>query len=242
LHRQQASERKAPGGQTKRQERTDRILDAAATLIQRWSYNKTSIDDIARQAGVAKGTIYLHWKSREELFRALILREQAAVVREIQQRVAQDPEGGTLHGMIKYWGLVVMQRPLLKALFLRDTTMLGELARSEYSGADYQQQLASFKAYMEFLRAKGLVRSDISLDDQLYMLSAITTGFCMIDPFLPDDFRVPIERAAALMAESVRRVFEPVDGASPEDLQEASAALTHFLVNVQVPQHDEGDH
>ena len=42
---------------SKRQDRARRILDAAAELIQRWGYNKTTIDDIARQAGGAKGTI-----------------------------------------------------------------------------------------------------------------------------------------------------------------------------------------
>ncbi len=59
---------------SRRQGRADRILDAAAELILRWGYRKTTIDDIARQAGVAKGTIYLHWKTREDLFMALLTR------------------------------------------------------------------------------------------------------------------------------------------------------------------------
>ena len=50
---------------SKRQVRAERILDAAATLVERWGYHKTTIDDIAKQAGVAKGTIYLHWKTRD---------------------------------------------------------------------------------------------------------------------------------------------------------------------------------
>ncbi len=61
-----------PEDRSRRQERADRILDAAAELILRWGYRKTTIDDIAKQAGVAKGTIYLHWKTREDLFMALI--------------------------------------------------------------------------------------------------------------------------------------------------------------------------
>jgi len=51
---------------SRRRERAQRILDAAATLLLRWGFQKTTIDDIARLAGVAKGTIYLHWKTREE--------------------------------------------------------------------------------------------------------------------------------------------------------------------------------
>src|SRR5215469_10283501 len=45
-------------------DRGDRILDALATLIARWGYGKTTVDDIAREAGVAKGTVYLHWPSK----------------------------------------------------------------------------------------------------------------------------------------------------------------------------------
>ncbi len=57
---------------TKQQEREQRILDAAADLILRWGYDKTAMDDIPERSGVAKGTIYLHRKTREELFDALL--------------------------------------------------------------------------------------------------------------------------------------------------------------------------
>ncbi|HRC77763.1 MAG TPA: helix-turn-helix domain-containing protein, partial [Kouleothrix sp.] len=77
----------------RRHERAQRILDAAAALILRWGYNKTTIDDIARQAGVAKGTIYLHWNTREELFGALMLREKAALAADLRARTAADPAG-----------------------------------------------------------------------------------------------------------------------------------------------------
>src|SRR5580765_1872965 len=87
-----------PQDLSKRQERGQRILDAAATLILRWGYNKTTIDDIARQANVAKGTIYLHWNTRDELFSALIRREKLEMGEEIRQRIAADPLGSTLGG------------------------------------------------------------------------------------------------------------------------------------------------
>ena len=56
------------GERTKREIRAERILDAALELLQRWGYRKTTIEDIAKQAGVAKGTVYLHWKTRDALF------------------------------------------------------------------------------------------------------------------------------------------------------------------------------
>src|SRR6266480_1924238 len=112
---------------SKRELRAEQILDAAAELVLRWSYKKTTIDDIARQAGVAKGTIYLHWKSREDLFEALVLREWLLTVREVQKRVLADPDGMRLHVMIRHATLVTLSRPLLKSLFMRDADMWGDI-------------------------------------------------------------------------------------------------------------------
>ena len=91
-----------------RQERADRILDAAAELILRWGYKKTTIDDIAKQSRVAKGTIYLHWKTREDLFMALLIREDFKYVEDLKQRIASDPEGSTLRGFVKHSTLALI--------------------------------------------------------------------------------------------------------------------------------------
>jgi len=47
------------------------ILDAALKLFSQYGYRRTSIDDIAREAEIAKGTVYLSFRSKEEIFRAL---------------------------------------------------------------------------------------------------------------------------------------------------------------------------
>lgn len=60
---------------TARQAATDAkreaILGAALELFGRYGYRRTSIDDIAREAGVAKGTVYLYVENKEALFRTL---------------------------------------------------------------------------------------------------------------------------------------------------------------------------
>jgi AcrR family transcriptional regulator len=43
------------------------ILDAVDVLLARYGYRKMTIDDVAAEAGVGKGTIYLHFESKEEL-------------------------------------------------------------------------------------------------------------------------------------------------------------------------------
>ncbi|MGZ6391294.1 MAG: TetR/AcrR family transcriptional regulator, partial [Ktedonobacterales bacterium] len=96
--------------------REERILDAAAALLVRWGYRKTTIDDVAREAGVGKGTIYLHWKDKTELFRAVIARVSEQATEDMMQRIAADPEGGLFHRVWTHGMLVLFAHPLLAAL------------------------------------------------------------------------------------------------------------------------------
>jgi AcrR family transcriptional regulator len=47
------------------------ILDAALQVFGQYGYRRTSMDDIAGEAGIGKGTIYLNFASKEEVFQAL---------------------------------------------------------------------------------------------------------------------------------------------------------------------------
>jgi AcrR family transcriptional regulator len=48
-----------------------RILGAAQDLFLRYGVRKTSIDDVAREAEIAKGTVYLYYSSKHDLFAAV---------------------------------------------------------------------------------------------------------------------------------------------------------------------------
>ena len=215
---------------SKRQERGQRILDTAAELVRRWGYGKTTIDDIARQAGVAKGTIYLHWKTREDLFKALMLREEQALADDIKRRVENDPQGTTLHGIIKHTTLAILKNPLMKAVFMGDTDMLGEIARMKYRATQYQERLLNFTTYFDVLRNQGIVRTDLSPKAEIYMFSAISAGFLLVDPLLPDEFKLSDEEAAEMLAETIRRTFAPAQQpAAPEAEQAASQAFDRYF-------------
>jgi AcrR family transcriptional regulator len=45
----------------------DEILDATDRLLARFGYKKMTIDDLAREVGIGKGTVYLHFSSKEEI-------------------------------------------------------------------------------------------------------------------------------------------------------------------------------
>ncbi|MBK6463216.1 MAG: TetR/AcrR family transcriptional regulator [Myxococcales bacterium] len=78
----------------------DCILLQAARAFSRFGFKKASIDDIAREAGVGKGTVYLAADSEEDLFYQVLHREvrawQSECARTIDPRVPADQLLGTL--------------------------------------------------------------------------------------------------------------------------------------------------
>jgi AcrR family transcriptional regulator len=50
-----------------REDTRDLILDAADWLLARYGYRKMTMDDLAQEVGIGKGTIYLHFSSKEEV-------------------------------------------------------------------------------------------------------------------------------------------------------------------------------
>jgi AcrR family transcriptional regulator len=217
---------------SKRQERADRILDAAAELILRWGYDKTTVDDISRKAGVAKGTIYLHWKTREDLFEALMRREQLRLAEDYVRCLAADPAGATLRGIFRSLALVLLKRPLLKAFLLRDMDVLGKLAQREQSTEVYAAKMSGFKTYLEFLGQHQLVRTDLSFQAQLYTVSAIFTGFFMVGQLLKGEFAVSDEEMADLLAESVHRTLESGRVVPPEEMRVITDTFMQYLNQV----------
>ena len=59
--------------------RKNEILDAAGILFTEKGYDNTSVTDIMNAVGIAKGTLYHHYKSKEDILNALIKRQTADI-------------------------------------------------------------------------------------------------------------------------------------------------------------------
>jgi AcrR family transcriptional regulator len=76
---------------SKREDIKDLILNAVDGLLSTYGYGKMTMQDVARQVGIGKGTIYLHFPSKEELVLAHIDRIAEAVVRKLEE-IAGSPD------------------------------------------------------------------------------------------------------------------------------------------------------
>ncbi len=65
----------------------DDILDAAAEFFDSKPFHEVRLDDIAAKAQIGKGTIYLYWSSKEEVYLAIIRRGFAAVLDQLDREL-----------------------------------------------------------------------------------------------------------------------------------------------------------
>ena len=79
-------------------ERRQAIIEAALDEFISRGFTATRLDDVAKRAGVAKGTIYLHFKDKESMFEELI---RTALVPLIGRMTAPPPIGGSVRDAIE---------------------------------------------------------------------------------------------------------------------------------------------
>jgi TetR/AcrR family fatty acid metabolism transcriptional regulator len=95
----------------------DAVLDAAGRCFNRFGYKKTSMDDVALEAQVAKGTVYLYCDNKQDLFYRAVERELRAWTEDLASFIDPDrPAGEILTDMAQRDAAFVEQRPLVADL------------------------------------------------------------------------------------------------------------------------------
>src|SRR6201993_3879923 len=188
-----------------RRDRADRILDTARDLLLAWGYRRVTIDELARRAGVGKGTIYLHWRSREHVFHAVSGREAAAMTDAIVDAIRTDPAEVALHRYLRRLFVEAMNRPVLRALYTRDADTLGTFLAAEHHHRLEESKLGVNREYLGVLAAKSMLRPDLQLPDLDYTLPTIVFGFFAAEPFHPPAIRLTLEQKADQLADTIRR-------------------------------------
>jgi AcrR family transcriptional regulator len=219
-----------------RRERADRILDTARELLLSWGYRRVTIDELARRAGVGKGTVYLHWRSREEVFHAVSAREAAAMADAIVQAVRDDPAEVALHRYLRRLFVEAMNRPVLRALYTRDADTLDTFLTSTHHHHLEESKLGVNRDYLGVLAAEGMLRPGLRLNDLDYTLPTIVFGFFAAEPFLPPSLRLTLDQKADQLADTVRRAFEPADEPRSAAVKRAAAKSIPILGRIA------GDH
>lgn len=207
-------------------ERAARILDAAAELIAHYGYDKTTVSDIAQAAGISKGAVYLHWKSKDELMEALVWREGLNYLEAWADRVDTDPDGDTFYGIYRLGLLLLAESPFLLALVGQNRRMMGAYVRRKPQMM--QQRRAIWQGFLQMLQQIGAVRQDVDPALAAYVINVMSYGFLKMDEITSPQETPPANEVIGLMADMLGRAFTPEDGGRRPAIREMVRQMVHM--------------
>ncbi|WP_239647329.1 TetR/AcrR family transcriptional regulator [Nocardiopsis baichengensis] len=214
--------------------RAERILDAAAELLAALGYRRVSISEVARRAGVGKGTVYLHFPTKEALFLTVMMRAQAALAERIIGDIRADPTAVLPHHSARLTYMGAHRDPVLRALLVGDSETLGVLTREarRMVGDLLDQRRRAQLDYFALLREKGLLRTDSPLDEQRRSYAIVVAGFLTSGPLVSAEGAAP-ETLAGMLATTVRNAFEAGPDPDPEAVRSAAPPVVEAFTEVQ---------
>lgn len=86
-----ANARNEPRWTRRKEARPEEITAAALELFVERGFAATRLEDVAARAGVSKGTVYLYFANKEELFKAVVREGLVSPIAEMKEFVAQFP-------------------------------------------------------------------------------------------------------------------------------------------------------
>lgn len=131
----------------RKEARPNEILDAALECFAESGFAATRLDDIARRAGVTKGTLYLYFASKEEIFKSVVRKEIIANIATAEEFAADESHSSVevLEHFFRHWvGTVI-------------STNVGALPKLVLSEGRNFPEIAKFYLEEVISRAFGLI-------------------------------------------------------------------------------------
>lgn len=189
-----------------RQATREKLLTAAARCFAAKGYSACSVSDIAREAGLSQGALYVHFKGKEELFKAMIAGEhaQGAEKAESAARSASPLDGviGVLTDCIRDVGFPVDHRlwTEILAVAARD-----EVVREVFATGDAAMRRV-FVGLLKKAAAAGEIDAGLDFEAVSVWLYSLVDGLIARTA---DDPEFDFQKHAAIFETLVRRALRP---------------------------------
>jgi AcrR family transcriptional regulator len=170
----------------------DRLVEVAAAAFAQKGV-ETSLEDIARQAGVGIGTLYRHFPTREHLVEVVYRRELESLAAAAGELAEKNPPDVALEEwMRRFVGYIATKRGMSNSLRILMTSNSSLFAGSS------RLLLGAFGGLLERAAEQGAIRKDLEATDVLHALSSIYS--------IPDapDWRDRSHRLIGLLMDGLR--------------------------------------
>lgn len=171
----------------KSDEKRDRILEVAKDHFLKYGYRRTYIDEIAKDAMVAKGTLYIYFKDKDELAYQVFERETAKIRETILKEIGKEP---TAIGKLRAWFLTIFnlleENPqYIRLLSEEPEDRLAFLRQQLKSGQE--RALFGFEGIIKFGIMEGSFR-DVDSKITAYAILKLFQSFTYLRTFEKGEF------------------------------------------------------
>jgi AcrR family transcriptional regulator len=126
--------------QTKEEQLRAQVLEAARQLFQQYGLQKVTMEDVARAIGKGKSTLYYYYKSKEEIFDAVVDHEIRDVQNQLRRALEQaDTAAAKLETFVLTKLRVLRKKAALYTLLHQEITRRYVLEFTERTRQNYQQ-------------------------------------------------------------------------------------------------------
>jgi AcrR family transcriptional regulator len=114
------------------------IIEGARRVFIDMGFDAASMNDITREAGVSKGTIYVYFANKEELFEALIEEERCRIFNDLYEALERD--GGNFRDSLIRYGIALATKITSEAVTRAQRTVIGICERIPELGARFYER------------------------------------------------------------------------------------------------------
>ena len=154
--------------------RRTEIIDAARTVFARRGFAQGIMDEIAKEAGVAKGTLYLYFRSKTEIYKAVLDHDMKALKASTLDRI---DAAKSLKEKIRTFALARIERAEANKEFFR--IMDSEGSALTYTRSQYRDWLREpvqrLAAAMEKAAEQGKIRQ-VDAEKTAWLIADMTRG------------------------------------------------------------------
>ncbi|WP_137131461.1 TetR/AcrR family transcriptional regulator [Rhizobium sp. FY34] len=195
----------------------DQILEGAKRVFMTVGFDAASMNDITREAGVSKGTIYVYFENKDDLFAALMERERLRLGQSMQNILADIQSAE--EGLRRYGIDFALQVTKQETIFAMRTMVAVATRMPKLSGRFFHDDTLNVRNVLERFLERQMASGNLRIDD--VKLAArqyidLTTG-SFLKMRLFGDMPTPPPRAEIeSVVESGLKVFLAAYGPAPK--------------------------
>jgi AcrR family transcriptional regulator len=152
--------------------RVNEIVDAAINLFHDQGYQATSLDDVARQIGLAAPSLYRHVRSKLEILEMCLERAREPLFRRLEEIVNSGAEPTeVLSALVDNLIDVILEQPKMAAVLMRERHNLAPESRARFERSqrlhveEWVHVLAQVRPELGDSQARLMVRATLALLD-----------------------------------------------------------------------------